>query len=394
MSVTAPSASPPPGGKPEPPAVRIVEPAPTAAEAKPALEPAPAPTPDPAPAPAAAAAVEVRPVEAARPERETSRLRRLLTVGGTLLGLFVAYQILVYFVAYTDDAYVRSDLVAVAPQITGRVIKVHVVDNQTVKKGDKLVSIDPVPFQLVVNQTKAQIEKSTALLKVAQEELNSATAALEASTSAHTYALQQQVRYSDLAKQQYAPVEELDRTNDALRRSAAEMTISQIAINKAQTGILAHQADIALAKAENATAQWNLDRTEIPSPINGAITNLTLQPGDTGTINIPFIGIVDSDAWRIMANYKQDYIRSFTIGGEAWVWLDSEPFHFHRAKITGIARGISRDPGIDKLLPYVAPTTDWIRLQRRIPVTIVLVDKPPDGKLYMGADARTIIFTP
>jgi multidrug efflux system membrane fusion protein len=393
MSVIAPSADPPPpDAQPEPPAVRIVEPAPSVSPplSDPPSAPEPAPAPAPTPTPPAAPVT----AETPRPARETSRLRRLLTVGGTLLGLFVAYQVLVYFVAYTDDAYVRSDLVAVAPQITGRVIKVHVVDNQVVKKGDKLVSIDPVPFQLVVNQTKAQIEKSQALLKVAQEELKSATAVLEASTSAHTYALQQQRRYTDLAKQQYAPVEEMDRTNDALRRSAAEMTISQVAINKAQTGILAHQADIDLAKAENATAQWNLDRTEIPSPVNGAITNLTLQPGDTGTINIPFIGIVDADAWRIMANYKQDYIRSLKVGGEAWVWLDSQPFHFHRAKITGIARGISRDPGIDKLLPYVAPTTDWIRLQRRIPVTIVLVDPPPDGKLYMGADARTIIFTP
>ena len=52
----------------------------------------------------------------------------------------------------------------------------------------------------------------------------------------------------------------------------------------------------------------------------------------------------------------------------------------------------SREVGETKLLPYVAPTTDWIRLQRRIPVTITLVDPPPGLKLYMGADARTIIF--
>ena len=187
----------------------------------------------------------------------------------------MAYQILVYFVAYTDDAYVRSDLVAVAPQITGRIIAVHVV----------------------INQTKAQIEKSTELLKVAQEELNTTTAALAASTSAHT-------------------------------------------------GILAHRAALDVAKAENATAQWNLDQTDVVSPADGAITNLTVQPGDTATINIPMIGIVDAHAWRIMANYKQDYVRSFTIGSEAWVWLDSQPFVFHRARITGIARGISRDPGI------------------------------------------------
>ena len=110
------------------------------------------------------------------------------------------------------------------------------------------------------------------------------------------------------------------------------------------------------------------------------------------TINVPIIGIVDADAWRIMANYKQYYIRDFKVGDTAWVWLDSAPWHFHKGRITGIARGFSRNPGVDKLLPYVAPTTDWIRLQRRIPVTIVLEDLPPGYKLYMGADARTVIF--
>ena len=170
------------------------------------------------------------------------------------------------------------------------------------------------------------------------------------------------------------------------------MTISQVAIQKAQTDIGAHQASIKLAQAEMASAQWNLDRTDVISPTDGTITNLTLRVGDTGTINIPMIGIVDANAWRIMANYKQYYVRSFEVGGTAWVWLDSDPWHFYRAKITGVARGFSRDPQAPMLLPYVAPTTDWIRLQRRIPVTIVLIDQPPGGKLYMGADARTVIF--
>jgi len=338
----------------------------------PAAEPPAAVPPEPA------ATVKAPPAGPPKPSQGAGRLHRLVTVGGTILVLFVLYEIFTYFVAYTDDAYVRSDLVAVAPEVTGRIIAVHVVDNQVVKKGDKLLSIDPVPFQLVVNQWKAQIDKATALLKVAQEELASAQAALASST--------------DLAAKQFAPRSELDRANDELRRSEAEMTISQTAIAKAQTDIGAHQASLALAKAEMATAQWNLDRTDVLSPTSGAITNLTVRPGDTATINIPMIGIVDADAWRIMANYKQYYIRSFSVGGTAWVWLDSEPWHLHRARITGIARGISRDPGVDKLLPFVAPTTDWIRLQRRIPVTLVLVDPPPDFKLYMGADARAVIF--
>ena len=366
---------------------RAVEPKPAVAREEeipekeaPASVPPPAPDPPPAPQPPPVSPL-VR-----------SRLRRVLTVVGMLLFLFIAWEVITYFVAYTDDAYVRSDLVAVAPEVTGRIIAVHVVDNQPVKRGDKLATIDPVPFQLVVNQWQAEIEKEQALLKVSQEELSTAKAALESSTSAHLYAQQEQKRYADLAARQYAPVAELDRANDELRRSEAAMTISQVAIAKAKTDIGAHEAALKSAEAQRATAQWNLDRTNVVAPTDGTITNLTLRVGDTGTINIPMIGIVDANAWRIMANYKQYYVRSFKVGDEAWVWLDSAPWHLHRARITGIARGFSRDASMPMLLPYVAPTTDWIRLQRRIPVTIVLDGRPPEGVLYMGADARTIIF--
>jgi membrane fusion protein, multidrug efflux system len=360
---------------------------------------APAALPPAAPPPVELPPAEPPPAAAATPPSAAalgpvakSRLRRLVTVGGTLLLLFILWETFTFFVAYTDDAYVRSDLVAVAPEVTGRIIAVHVVDNQTVKKGDKLVSIDPVPFQLDVNTRQAQIDEAASLLKVAQEQLATANEALVAATSTHTYAVEEQARFAVLAAENNAPRAQLDRYNDELRRATAEMSMSQVAIAKAQTSINAHQAALDVAKAEMATAQWRLSRTEIVSPINGTITNLTTRPGDTATVNIPMIGIVDADAWRIMANYKQYYVRSFEVGGEAWVWLDSAPWHFYRAKITGIARGFSRDPQMPMLLPYVAPTTDWIRLQRRIPVTIVLVDPPPDAKLYMGADARTVIF--
>ena len=355
---------------------------------KPVAAPAPAPEPTPVAAPEPLPA----PAPSPRAAVETSRLHRLLTVGGTILGLFLLYEVVTSFVAFTDDAYVRSDLVAVAPQVTGQIVEVHVVDNQDVKIGDRLYTIDPEPFQLVVNQWKAQIDRAAAQLKVAQEELALAQAALQVSTSSHTYAVQEQSRFSDLAKREFAPVSELDRANDELRRSRAEMTISTVAIAKAETDIGAHQASLELAKAQLASAQWNLDRTIVHAPNNGAITNLTIRRGDMATTGVPNVGIVDSDAWRIMANYKQYYIRDFKIGDTAWVWLDSSPWHFHKGRITGVARGFSRNPGVDKLLPYVAPTTDWIRLQRRIPVTIVLEDMPPGFKLYMGADARTVIF--
>jgi multidrug efflux system membrane fusion protein len=317
---------------------------------------------------------------------------RVVFILGTIVLLVALYELVTSFVAYTDDAYVRADLVAVAPEVTGRIVGVHVVDNQDVKVGDKLVSIDPEPFVLAVNQSKAELAEAKARILTAEDELATARAALDQATSARTYALQTQQRLADLARTNNAPRAELDKANDELRRAEAEMVISRSVIAKAQSTVTAQRAMLDRARAELAIAEWRLTRTEIAAPVTGSIVNLTVRQGDTATAQAPLIGIVDAGSWRIVANYKQSYIRSFETGGTAWVWLDSQPWHFHRARIGGIARGISREVGQEKLLPYVAPTTDWIRLQRRIPVTLFLVDPPPGHRLYMGADARTVIF--
>lgn len=326
------------------------------------------------------------------PSKPPPHWHRVAVVLGVVVALVVAYQVVTGFVAYTDDAYVRSDLIAVAPEVTGRVVSVHIVDNQDVNAGDRLVSLDPEPFSLAVNQRKAELAEAKAGIQAAHDELATAQAALDQSTSAQTYALQNQRRLDELVRGNNAPRAELDKANDDLRRANAEMIIAHSVIAKARSAITARQAAINRAAAELAVAEWRLARTEIVAPAAGSIVNLTVRIGDTAAAEVPLIGIVDSRSWRVVANYKQSYVRSLKVGDTAWVWLDSQPWHFHRARIGGIARGISREPGQEKLLPYVAPTTDWIRLQRRIPVTLYLVDPAPGSRLYMGADARTVIF--
>lgn len=333
-----------------------------------------------------------------RPETPPSGARtaphwhRVVFIGVVVVAAVAAYQIATSFVAYTDDAYVRSDLISVAPEVTGRIVAVHVVDNQDVKPGDRLASIDPEPFVLDVNQRKADVAQAEAFVQTAEDELRTAKAMLDQSASARTYAEQTQRRLDDLVRTNVAPRAELDKANDELRRADAEMVISRSVIEKSQANIVAQRAAVNRAAAALATAQWRLSRTEIVAPAAGTTVHFTLRVGDTATAEVPLIGIVDASAWRITANYKQDYIRSFEIGGTAWVWLDTQPWHFHRARIGGVARAISREQGEVKLLPYVAPTTDWIRLQRRFPVTLFLIDPPPGNRLYMGADARVVIF--
>jgi membrane fusion protein, multidrug efflux system len=321
-----------------------------------------------------------------------TRRRRICVTVAAILGVFVLYEVVTSFVAYTADAYVESDLVALAPQVTGRIVGVDVSDNQAVAQGDLLATIDPVPFQLAVDQRQAELNEAHAQLEADRDTVAAAQDAFASATSAATYAGETQARAASLVTSQTVSREDLDQANDALRRAEAALDAARTAIARAQSTTAMHEAAQVRSAAALAFAQWQLERTRLIAPTSGTVTNLTLRVGDTAQADVPLIGIVDARAWRIIANYKQNYIRDFAPGDTAWVWLDSEPWRFHRAKIAGIARGISRDPAPGRLLAYVAPTTDWIRLQRRFPVTLTLVDPPADLKLYMGADARVLVL--
>jgi membrane fusion protein, multidrug efflux system len=332
--------------------------------------------------------------DSAQQERKApmSTGRRILLALAAVLLVFLAWEGLTTVIAYTDDAYVRSDLVAFAPQVTGHVVAVHVRDNQTVRKGDKLISIDPVPFQLAVQVQQAAL---AAAIAQAQADKDAATAArnqLAEAVAARDLADVNQKRAATLATEQFGSRQALDAANEVMRRAHAEVDVAEAAVARATHLITMAEANVQKAQAELATGEWQLSRTEMYASVNGTINNLTVRVGDTARTDQPLIGIVDAEEFRVVANYKQDYVRRFVPGGTAWVWLDPGPWHFYRARIEGVARGISRIEGEGKLLPYVTPTTDWIRLQRRFPVTLTFIDRPPDNVLLMGADARVVIF--
>jgi membrane fusion protein, multidrug efflux system len=324
---------------------------------------------------------------------DTARYRRrvLLTLSAIVLAL-VLYWASGYFFAYTDDAYVTSDLVSVAPYVSGRIVGVNIVDNQTVKKGELLATIDPTPFQLALNEKQAKKTEAEAQLAVDRDVIAATQAQRDDAAAKERLASDNVRRATPITAQGFYSRQGLDTLTAKEQEAKAALTDAETAIAKAQQMLTLHQATVATISAEIAYLQWQLDQTKLLAPTDGTITQLILRVGDQATENAPLVGLVDAHAWRIYANYKESVIRHMKVGHTAWVWLDTYPWHMHRATIQGIARGISRVSTERKLLPYVEPTTDWIRLERRFPVTLVLQDPSPDIVLHMGADARTIIF--
>ncbi|MGY5809734.1 HlyD family secretion protein [Rhizobium sp. LEGMi198b] len=318
------------------------------------------------------------------PDVPTERRRAFRLVVGiaSLLALWAVWQVLTSFVAYTDDAYVTTNFVTVAPQVTGVIVSVDIANDREVRRGDLLAVIDKLPFQLVVDQRKAAVQEAAANHKLADDERKAAQDRLTAATTALQQAGNDQKQVALTAADRGA----------AQQRAATEQAAAREAVDKASRSVASQDAVVAQAQAALALAEWQLSQAEIRAPVDGTVNNLSLSVGDTASAGKALVGIVDAAGWRIVANYKENYIRKLEPGKAAWVWLDTHPWRLYRARIEGVSRGISRGPDEDGILPYVAPTTDWIRLRRRFPVTFKLVDPPSDLTLYMGSDASTLIF--
>jgi multidrug resistance efflux pump len=364
-----------------PPRGRAPEPA--------APEPA---APEPA-APLPAAPLPAAAVPAVAPLPPSPYRRRTFTFLGILLLILVFWQASSYVFAYTDDAVLTADLVSIAPQVTGPLKTITVSDNQAVRAGDVVFTIDPTPFQLALDQANGAVSRAEAQVAIDQAALAAAQALQASAQAALVQADLDLRRANDLAATGFEAREGQEDAITAARRAADALAATQASAQRTQQMLKLDQAEIIEATAARALAQWRLSRTTVTAPVSGRITHFTLLPGDMATANNPLVALVAAHSWYVDANYKEGIIRHLRVGETGWIWLDSHPFHLYRARIQGIASGIDRRRTTPSgLLPYVDPTVDWIRLQARFPVRFQLVDAPPDAELLMGSDARTLVI--
>ncbi|MBR0804372.1 multidrug resistance efflux pump [Bradyrhizobium japonicum] len=331
-----------------------------------------------------------------KPELDRSRLlshrQRALLFLLVLAGAVFAWWISGYLLAYTDDAYLTSDVVSITPEVTGPIEAVHVKDNEWVGRGTLLFTIDPVPFGLAVEQARAEEARAEAQLPVDQAQLEVLRAQKDAADAAARLAAANLRRDTPLGQSGTISAQALDNTRTAEEQSTAQQHAAEAALQKATETLGLDKAAVSSAHAARLLAEWRLSRTNVVAPVDGYVTHLSVQAGDMVSSREAAVAIVDGNSWRVVANYKEYYLRHLRPGGLAWIWLDSHPWHLYRARIQGLAHGISRQPGNETLVPYVSPTVNWIRLQRRIPVRFALLDSPGADQLFMGADARVLVI--
>ncbi len=325
------------------------------------------------------------------PTPQSKRNRLPWIVAGVVAIIALLYFVPDLFIAYTEDAYVRSDFVEVAPEVAGVVNHVNVVNDQKVAVGSPLATIDPQPFQLAVDLSQKRVNGALSAAKVKQDEASVLASDLDTAKAAITLAQREYDRAAALVKDQAVSQAIMDRAVDERQKALDGVTKEEAKVRVNAGEVAAALAEVDVAKAELSLAQYNLSRTSIVAPVPGYVTNLSLRPGAYARAGAPIVGLVDDTQWRVVANFKEYVASRLRPDMRAWIWLDSHPWRLFPARVRSVGRGIARGQDAERLLPYVAPTTDWIRLARRMQVTLEL-DPKPDVPLFMGADARVLLF--
>ena len=250
---------------------------------------------------------------------------------------------------WTRDGLVQADVVLVAPRVSGPVLHVAVVDNQAVKAGDLLFTLDPSTYQAALREAEAALDVARAR---------------EAEQAAVT-----------------------DRLN-ALERIERQAVTAENR-QKAQAALAGARAARQQAEAEVETARLRLGFTEVRASVDGYVTNVSLQPGAQAVADTPLFALIDAASFRVTGFFRETLIRRIAVGSRAEVTLMAYPDRPLSGVVESLDWGISRSNGTpgEDLLPDVQPTFDWIRLAQRVPVNIRLSDVPDDVILRVGLTA-------
>ena len=276
-----------------------------------------------------------------------------ITLGVVALALVAALLMYERYLTkpWTRDAYVRANVVGVAPRVAGPIVQIPVKDNQAVKKGDLLFQIDPRTFQATLDQAKGQLAQAQAKL-----------VDLEANAK----------RAVDLLAKNVISREQYDDQVQAFEAAKADVEAAQAAV-------------------EN--AQLNLDFTTVISPVDGYLTNINTSPGTYVAAGQQLLALVDTSTFWVAAYFKETQINHVQPGDTVRITLmghNGQPFE---GEVVSTAWGIFVQDGStagNQMLPDVQQTVDWVRLPNRFPVRVQVTGEPP-VPLRIGQTASVAI---
>jgi membrane fusion protein, multidrug efflux system len=307
----------------------------------------------------------------------------------------------------TDDAAIESNIVAIAPRVSGQVAKVHIKDNQLMKKGDLLVEIEPQDFEVRLAQKQASTQTTKANLKTILSMLQLMTAKVttaaatakqahakaDASRAAFERAQADCQRARQLRREETISPQEFDRALATANEAAANLKADEenaaaddskvieakTQFSAAEAAVDYTKAQIHQAETDVRAAELDLSYTKIIAPCDGRVTHKSVEPGAYVQVGQSLMALVPTYIW-VVANFKETQLTDMSPGQPAEIHVDAWPDTIFHGHVDSIMAGSGAR---FSLLPPENAVGNYVKVVQRVPVKI-LFDDDPKATLVLG----------
>lgn len=322
---------------------------------------------------------------------------------GTIVGCILIILIVTGYLYYratrvsTDDAFVEGRVHTIASKIAGTVTAVLVTDNQAVKKGDILVEIDEVDYDIRVKEATTALDtektrlieaesRRDAAIKQVEEVRAAINAAKAAEELQEAHARQARIdmkRAENLFRNEAISRERFEKAKTALDVAEAQLRASREQVKRLEASLGAQVSMVKQAEAVVRTqsaaikqrktlveaADLNKSYTKITAPADGYVTKKSVEVGNQVHTGQPLLAVVALDDLWVVANYKETQLEKIKPGQKVKIVVDAYPGKKFGGEVESIMAGTG---ATFSLFPPENATGNYVKVVQRIPVKIRL----------------------
>lgn len=310
-------------------------------------------------------------------------LRTTLLAVGPIAAVVVGLYIYMSSGRYvtTENAYVKTELITVTAEVSGRVVEVMIADNQRVARGDVLFRIDPGRFEVERNRLAAELAAARSRVEALRARYRTKLAELAAAESDLGFLKDELGRSERLRSNGTIAETRLLEVRREVARAVTAIQVTREEITEALVGLggdpdlpADRHPDVLRATAALHRAELDLASTVVRAPANAVAANVRLQAGEFVTAATPVLSLVSTEGHWVEANLKETDLTNLLVGQEAVLTIDAYPDVEWKATVASLSPATGAEYA---LLPPQNASGNWVKVVQRVPVRLQI--EMPEG---------------